>query len=118
MCGIVWRIAQSLVLATALSGCVMQYDIDLINHTSKSVLLRMVQYHSETFDGTVPKQFTESLVVTQKEVRLAPNEKSKVTFNSGAGGFWLRWKVLNGSTTQARWSTLDLVRDKPLIHIQ
>jgi hypothetical protein len=103
MCGIVWRAAQSLVLTTLLSGC---------------VLLRMVQYHSEAFDGTAPKRFTDSLVVTQKEVRLAPNEKSKVTFDSGAGGFWLRWKVLNGSTTQARWSTLDLIRDKPLIHIQ
>jgi len=118
MCGIGWRIAQSLVLTALLSGCVIQYDVELVNDTNKSVLLRMVQYHSEAFDGTTPKQFTNSLEVAQKEVRLAPNEKSKVTFDSGSGGFWLRWKVLNGSTTQAHWSTLDLIRNKPSIHIQ
>jgi hypothetical protein len=118
MCGIIRRIAESLVLVALLSGCVMQYDVELVNHTNKPVVLRMVQYHSEAFDGTAPRQFTDTLAVARKEVRLAPYEKSKATFDSGAGGFWLRWKVLNGSTSQTHWSTLDLIRDKPLIHIQ
>jgi hypothetical protein len=107
-----------LVLPFVLSGCVMQYEVTLVNETSKTVLVRLVQYHSERFDGTPPTQFSESLAVKHQDVRLAPSERSKIVFNSGSGGFWLRWKVLDGSAVLARWATLDLIRDKPTIHIR
>jgi hypothetical protein len=99
-----------------LTSCVIEYDVEVFNHTTDAVQLRMVQYHSPEFDGTPPREFSDSLVVERRDVRVPAHGKSTVVFDSGAGGFWLRWKVLNHSGTAVKWSTVDSsVRNIPLI---
>jgi len=106
------------LIAGVLSGCIERYEVEVFNHTAKPVVLRVVQYHSEGFDATPPRQFSSSLIVKQQDVRLGPNENAKLNFDSGAGGFWLRWSLLDGSATEGKWSSLDLYRDKRSIHIR
>jgi len=110
-------IAAACCFSALLTSCVMEYDVEVFNHTAKAVQLRMLQYHSQAFDGTPPQEFSDSLVVERRDVRIPAHGKSKVVFNSGAGGFWLRWRVVNHSET-GKWSILDFIRDKHAIHIQ
>src|SRR4051812_8425367 len=98
-------------VSALLTSCVIQYDVEVFNHTAKAVQLRMLQYHSPAFDGTPPQEFSDSLVVERRDIRVPAHGKSKVVFDSGAGGFWLRWKVIDHSET-GKWSILDFIRDK------
>jgi len=104
-------------LSALLPSCIIEYDVQVFNHTAKAVQLRLVQYHSPAFDGTPPQEFSDPLVVDRRDIRVPAHGKANVVFNSGAGGFWLRWRVLNHSET-AKWSTLDFIRDKHAIHVQ
>ena len=101
-----------------LTSCIIEYDVDVLNHTAEAVRLRMVQYHSPAFDGTPPREFSDSLVVKRVDISVPAYGKSKVAFDTAAGGFWLRWKVLNHPGTASRWSTLDFIRDKHSIDVR
>lgn len=111
-------ISAAFCLSAVLCGCIVKFEVPVVNHTTEPVVLRVAQYHSEGFDGMPPRQFSRALMVWQRDVRLAPNEKSKLEFNSGSGGFWLRWTLLDSSGKEGKWATLDLIRDKRAIHIR
>ncbi|WP_157131704.1 hypothetical protein [Piscinibacter gummiphilus] len=103
---------------SCLGGCVVEFEVLVANQTANPVVVEIGQFHSHGFDGTRPKAFTPDLLIQQQVLPLSAGEVRKIKFNSGAGGFWLRWRVIEPSSKQEESFTLDLIREEKSISIR
>ena len=114
------KVTLTLIICCAvilLSACVEEYKVVVVNHRSEQVVIGIGQYHSEGFNGTPPKNFSDELLARQEEITLKAHESRTLRFNNAAGGFWLRWRQLDPLPVPRRWATLDLIRDERVINI-
>jgi len=94
------------------------YDVEIQNQLSVPTKVEIAQYHSEGFDGTPPKNFTDNLKLGTKFVVVPPGETRTVHYNSAAGGFWLRWKQVEPSTSPQLSGVIDLGKGERVIKIK
>jgi hypothetical protein len=109
-----------LVLAIPSSALAMTigYDVKIQNLLLVPAKIEVTQYHSEGFNGTRPKRFTENLKLGAMVVLLQPGESKIVHYNSASGGFWLLWKQLEPHTTAATSGVIELVEGARVINIK
>ena len=101
-----------------LSACVEEYKVVVVNHRNEQVVIGIGQFHSEGFNGIPPKDFSSALLVRHQEFTLKARESRILLFNSAAGGFWLRWRLLVPLSEPGNWLTLDLARDERVINVR
>lgn len=106
-----------LVLPVVAVAMTIGYDVKIKNHLSVPVIVELAQYHSEGFNGTRPKQFTDDLKINARALSLQPGESQSVHYNSASGGFWLLWKTIEPATSRAS-GVLDFVEGDRVINIK
>lgn len=109
----VWLLAPYSAVALTIG-----YDIQIQNELSIPAKVEISQYHSEDFDGTRPKAFTENLRLSTKSFLISPGETIKVHYNNATGGFWLLWKRIEPTGIPAASGIIDLTERARLIQIK
>ncbi|MGQ0709398.1 MAG: hypothetical protein ACT4NV_06560 [Rhodoferax sp.] len=94
------------------------YDIQIQNELSAPAKVEISQYHSEGFDGTRPKAFTENLRLSTKSILVPPMKTIKVHFNDATGGFWLLWKISEPTGIPEASGVIDLTERARVIQIK
>ena len=106
-----------LLLPVVALAMTIGYDVKINNHLSVPVKVEVAQYHSEGFNGTRPRQFTEDLKISARVISLQSGESQAVHYNSASGGFWLLWKTIEPSSNKSS-GVLDLVEGDRVINIK
>lgn len=100
-----------------LGGCVELFEIEVSSRTAEAVVVELSQYHSPGFDGNRPRAFTPDLLVRRELLALSGGGSRTINFDSGAGGYWLQWRVVQPEARADEGGTLELVRGENTITI-
>ena len=107
-----------LVLFSSAFAMTVRYDVKIQNHLPVPVQVKVTQYHSEGFNGTPPRRFTNDLKLGAKMIVLHPGELQTLNYSCASGGFWLQWKRRDPDKNRSLSGVLNLIDGENIIEIK